>query len=128
MLCIVDYFLYIKSIDLKFMSRASFVTYCVLVIIILVLSALVVFRNSQVADYASEERALKDSILTLSVKIDSSHARQQRLERQLDGLSTIESQVITKTHDKINFIYSVATPDELDSIIRSNWKTKSRYN
>ncbi len=110
------------------MSRASFVTYCVLVTIILVLSALVVFRNRQVTDYASNEKALKDSISALSVEIDSSHARQERLERQLDGLSTIESQVIIKTHDKINFIYSVATPDELDSIIRSNWKTKSRYN
>jgi hypothetical protein len=128
MLCIVDYFLYIKSIDFKVMSRASFMSYFILVAIILTLSLIVLFRNNQVLDYMKTEKDLKDSISALSVEIDSSHARQARLERQLTGLSTIETQVIIKTHDKINFIYSNATPSELDSIIRSTWKTKSRYN
>lgn len=109
------------------MSRTVFINYAILVTIIIVLSSVVVFRNQELEAYKKGDKDLRDSISTLSVQIDSSHARQARLEAQIDILNHTEARVISKTHEKIQFIYSTATPDELDSLIRTNWKTQSRY-
>lgn len=109
------------------MSKAVFINYGILVTIIIILSSVIVFRNQELETYKKGDKDLRDSISKLSVQIDSSHARQARLEAQIDILNHTEAKVISKTHEKIQFIYSTATPDELDSLIRSNWKSKSRY-
>lgn len=107
------------------MSKSIFIF---LILIILILSAVLIFRTHKLTEQDSHEKALRDSISMLSAQIDSSHVRQAKLQAKIDSLSSLETTVITRTHDKIKFIYSTATPDELDSIIRSTWKTKSRYN
>ena len=110
------------------MSKTVFVNYCILVTIILILSIIMVFKNQAIDAYKHDDKALRDSISAFYIQIDSSHARQARLEAQINSVNNKEIQVISKTHEKIQFIYSSATPDELDSLIRSNWKTQSRYN
>lgn len=99
----------------------------ILLIIIMILSGMIIFRNNQASEFTDNTKALKDSISTLYKRIDSLHVRQAKLKAKIDSLSSIEATVITTTHDKIKFIYSTATPADLDSIIRSAWKTKSRY-
>ena len=107
------------------MSKGVFIF---LILIILILSGVIIFREKQPVIDVDHEKALRDSISMLSAQIDSSHVKQARLKAQIDSLSSLETTVITKTHEKIKFIYSTATPADLDSIIRSAWKTKSRYN
>ena len=107
------------------MSKGVFIF---LILIILILSGVIIFREKQPVIDVDHEKALRDSISMLSAQIDSSHVKQARLKAQIDSLSSLETTVITKTHEKIKFIYSTATPAALDSIIRSAWKTKSRYN
>jgi hypothetical protein len=106
------------------MSKGVFIF---LVLIILILSGALLFRDKQLSAALDYEKSLRDSISTLSAEIDSSHVRQAKLQSKIDSLSSVETKVITTTHDKINFIYSTATPSDLDSIIRSAWKVQSRY-
>lgn len=69
-----------------------------------------------------------DSIKTLQVSIDESKYRQSLLERSYDSLLSIEPQIIYRTREKVKFIFNTNDPDVLDSIIRSGWKTRPRYN
>ncbi len=73
------------------------------------------------------EKALRDSIAYLQKRIDSSHVRQDKLERAYDSVCNLEPQIKYKTREKIKFIFSSATPDELDSIIRAAIKREIRY-
>lgn len=109
------------------MDRNNLIAYSSLIVVIIVLLGVIYFRRPQVIVSSDREQVLKDSIALLQTKIDSSHARQDRIQRAYDSLLSIDPIIISKTRDKIKFIYSTATPDELDSIIRTNWKTKSRY-
>jgi hypothetical protein len=108
-------------------NRSNLIAYSVMILIIIILLAVIYFRKPDVTIQSDRERVLQDSIAVLQTKIDSSHARQDRLQRSFDSLVAIDPIVISKTRDKIKFIFSTATPDELDSIIRTTWKTKSRY-
>jgi len=109
------------------MSKANIIAYVSLLGIIIILLAIIFFRKPQVIEVIGKEQVLRDSLILLQRNIDSSHVRQEKLQKSFDSLLAIDPIVISKTRDKIKFIYSTATPDELDSIIRTNWKTKSRY-
>jgi hypothetical protein len=80
-----------------------------------------------VPETSKDEKILKDSLLILQKRIDSSRLVQDKLQKSYDSLKSIETPVIYRTRDKIKFILSDASPDELDSLIRTNWKYKSRY-
>lgn len=95
-------------------------------IIIMILGAIIIFRKPETIQLPPNE-AWKDSVTMLHKEIKLGHIRQNKLKKSYDSLSSLEPRIITRTHDKIKFIYSTATPDDLDSIIRSNWKTASRY-
>jgi hypothetical protein len=73
------------------------------------------------------EKALRDSIAYLQKRIDSSHIRQEQLELAYDSVCRLEPQIKYKTREKIKFILTAATPDELDSIIRAAIKREIRY-
>jgi|Laugresu1bdmlbsd_1035121.scaffolds.fasta_scaffold43669_1 hypothetical protein len=73
------------------------------------------------------EKALRDSIAYLQKRIDSSHIRQEQLELAYDSVCRLEPQIKHKTREKIKFILTAATPDELDSIIRAAIKREIRY-
>ena len=109
------------------MSKANIIAYVSLLGIIIILLAIIFFRKPQVIEVIGKEQVLRDSISLLQRNLDSSHVRQDKLQKSFDSLLAIDPIIISKTRDKIKFIYSTATPDELDSIIRTNWKTKSRY-
>lgn len=69
-----------------------------------------------------------DSIKSLQLSIEESKYRQSQLERSYDSLSKLEPQIIYRTREKVKFIFNTNDPAVLDSIIRSGWKTKPRYN
>lgn len=102
------------------------------IILILGLGALAIynFNKDKVIDNSinSKEIRLQDSIIRLNREITMSHLKQVLLEKQYDSLLTLDPHVITRTNEKIKFIYSTATPDQLDSIIRTTWKTNLRHN
>ena len=76
---------------------------------------------------SKRELELKDSIRLLQSRIDSSKARQVQLEHAYDSLLKIEPTIIHDTREKIKFIYTEATPSQLDSIVFSKSKRKPRY-
>ena len=76
---------------------------------------------------SGKEQLLEDSIALLTKTINKSEIHQHILEEQYDSLLNLDPKIIIRTNEKIKFIYSTATPSELDSIIRTNWKTNLRY-
>lgn len=88
---------------------------------------IIIFRKPEQIVVSGQDQILKDSISILQRDIDSSIMRQNKIQKAYDSILNIEPIIINKTHDKVHFIFSNATPDDLDSIIRANWKTKSRY-
>lgn len=106
--------------------KITTIAFLISLMIILILSAIIIFRKPTIIEN-SNDTAWKDSVTLLHKEIEKSHLRQIELQKAYDSLSSIEPHIITRTNDKIKFIYSTATPNDLDSIIRSNWKTNSRY-
>lgn len=98
-----------------------------LLILVLALSVYIVLDKSERILLIDKEKHLKDSLLLLKQEVEKSHYRQDVLEKAYDSLRAIDPEVITRTRDKIKFIYT-ANPSELDSVIRATWKTSSRYN
>lgn len=108
------------------MNRPTLFVFMGLLVVIVILLGIIIFRKPTVI-VPSNDKVYKDSIAVLQAKIDSSRVRQERLEKAYDSLVAIDPPVIYRTRDKIKFILTDASPDELDSIIRTTWKTKSRY-
>lgn len=106
--------------------KTSLIALSITLVIIIILSGIIIFKKPEILIAAPDE-SWKDTIANLHKEIKISHLRQTQLQNSYDSLSNLEPRVITRTHDKIKFIYSTATPDDLDSIIRTNWKTTSRY-
>lgn len=99
----------------------------VLICSVIGLLLFIIFDKPSDKEPSKDEKILRDSLLILQRRIDSSRVVQNKLEKAYDSLKNIEAPIIYRTHDKIKFILSDASPDELDSIIRTNWKHKSRY-
>ena len=97
------------------------------IIIIIVLIAIIVFRKPNVITLENNDKLYKDSIALLQKQIMTSESKIKVYEIKYDSVCNLEPKIVYRTHEKINFILTTATPDELDSIIRSTWKTKSRY-
>jgi Cdc6-like AAA superfamily ATPase len=93
-------------------------------VIILGLLSIIIFRkpHTVIVDDAYE-KVLQDSISLMKKQIDMSHARQIKIQNSYDSLLNIDPQVQYRTNEKIKIIYSTATPNQLDSIIRATWKT-----
>ena len=108
------------------MSKNNIV-HLVMIGIILILAAVIIFRKPTMTVITGREKQIVDSLSLLQSQLDSSKVRVSNLQRSYDSLSSLEPGVIYRTHDKIKFIFSDATPDDLESIIRTNWKTESRY-
>lgn len=107
-------------------KKGIIIVIAILVVILIIQQAIIVFRKP-VVEVSGQEKILLDSIKTLDKNLEMSRIRERRIQSQYDSLQAIEPHIITNTRDKVKFIYSTATPDELDSIIRTAWKTKSRY-
>jgi hypothetical protein len=73
-------------------------------------------------NFLAKELLLKDSINNLQKEIDMSRIKQAKIQHDYDSMLKIEPQIIIKTNEKIKFIYGDASPDDLDSIIRSSTK------
>jgi hypothetical protein len=78
--------------------------------------------------YLKEQLKYQYSIDSLQQEINLSRIKQSRLQKAYDSMKLIEPEVIYRTHEKVKFIYSDASTSELDSIIRSNWKTETGHN
>ena len=101
------------------------IIYIILLLIICLLLAFIIFRKEPpTMDLDNKVKVLEDSLAIMQKEIDLSHDRQYKLEKRNDSLSSLEPTIIYRTRDKIKFIYTDATIDELDSIIRASWKTK----
>jgi hypothetical protein len=94
------------------------------IVIILVLAGVLILREPKQITNNDNEKVLRDSIALMQSQIDSSHVRQIKLQSSYDSLLNIEPEIRYRTNEKIKFIYSTATPSQLDSIIRTNWKTQ----
>ena len=109
------------------MENKSKIAFEILIIIIICLIAFIIFRKPEVIITSGKEQLLEDSIALLTKTINKSEIHQHILEEQYDSLLNLDPKIIIRTNEKIKFIYSTATPSELDSIIRTNWKTNLRY-
>lgn len=76
---------------------------------------------------SAREKELRDSISLLQKQADESRLRQSRLQASYDSLLCVEPKIIYQTREKIKFIYTEATPHQLDSIIRAKSKRRKRY-
>lgn len=94
------------------------------IVTILVLAGILILREPKQVIINDNEKILKDSIVLMQRQIDSSHVYQIKLQSSYDSLLNVEPQIRYKTNEKIKFIYSTASPAQLDSIIRANWKTQ----
>lgn len=103
------------------------IVHLVMIGIILILAAIIIFRKPTMTVISGREKQIVDSLALLQSQLDSSEIRVTNLQRGYDSLNSLEPGVIYRTHDKVKFIFSDATPDDLDNIIRANWKTESRY-
>lgn len=84
--------------------------------------------SNNINTYLQKELLLKDSISSLQKEIDDSHLRQSVLQHSYDSMLNIEPQIIYRTNETVKFIYGDASPSQLDSIIRSNWKIETGHN
>lgn len=96
-------------------------------VIILILLAIVIFRKPDVIIKEETNKSTKDYITLLEKQCKTSEVKVKNLEHQCDSLSSLEPKIEYRTNEKIKFILTIATPNELDSCIRANWKSKSRY-
>lgn len=98
-----------------------------LVGLVLILFAIIIFRKPTVIVTSDREQVLQDSVKLLRSQRDSSLGRQAKIQNSFDSLMNLDPQIKYRTHEKIKFIFNTASPRDLDSIIRTNWKTSSRY-
>lgn len=92
--------------------------------------AIIIMRNQNqnaTVSFSSEEKRLRDSISILQKEIDAGHVRQEKLQHDYDSMLHVEPIIIHETREKIKFIYTEATPNQLDSIIRTKSKRHKRY-
>jgi hypothetical protein len=112
-------------------NNKSFATNIALIsamlLIIIGLIAYIIYKKPETIIKSDTEQRLRDSISLLQKQIDSSRVRQSRLQVSYDSLLNVEPRVIYVTREKIKFIFGAASPSQLDSIIRTKWKTRSRY-
>jgi hypothetical protein len=88
------------------MSRANIIAYSVLFLIIIILSAILIFRKPQIIEVSNQEQIYKDSVLLLQKNIELSHIRQDSIQEAYDSLLNIDPQVINRTREKVTlFIY-----------------------
>ena len=102
-----------------------FISTLISIIILLLIIMLIYYPKSN--QNVFDDSNLRDSIKLLQNQIDSSKIKQQILENQYDSLLALPPKIKYKTNEKIKFIYYDASPSDLDSIIRSNWKTGIRH-
>lgn len=101
-------------------SKTSYVIGSLLLLIFLLL-VYIILKNPQLLYISDKEKELRDSIVLLRSNIDSSVVRQAKIQHQYDSLLLIEPGVIYSNHEKTKFIFNTASPDQLDSTIRSVW-------
>jgi len=105
------------------------ITLIIIIIGLSMVSGWLYFNKTVVVSSTSEqELRLRDSISILQKEIETSVIRQTYLQHAYDSMLLVEPQIIYRTRETIKFIYGDATPDQLDSIIRTNWKTHSGHN
>lgn len=109
------------------MSKGNLIAYCILLLVIIGLLLVIFLRKPEVVHDDSAEKVLRDSINVLHKNVEESHQRQESIQRQFDSLSALGPKTIYRTREKIKYIFDTRNPDDLDSIIRATWKTKSSY-
>lgn len=110
------------------MNKNATIAFVAMTLAIIALLAIIIFRQPTVTVVSGKEQIYKDSLALMQKEVDASHIRQAKLQGSYDSLLLIDPQVQYRTHEKIKIIYSTATPNQLDSIIRANWKTELRHN
>lgn len=106
------------------MNKFSLITIGILLTIIVFLGAVLIFKKNPETGVNDKERILRDSIAILQKDISLSQERQTKIQKDFDSLQSIDQQVIYRTREKIKFIFNTSDPSILDSLIRSNWRTK----
>lgn len=98
-------------------------------IVAVILTVMIMYAQNENAtvSFTSEEKRLRDSISILQKEIEASHIRQDKLQHDYDSMLHVEPQIIYETREKIKFVYTEASPSQLDSIIRTKSKRKHRY-
>ena len=103
--------------------------FCGITLIAIAITIVIMYSQQQSANvsFTSEEKRLRDSISVLQKEIEDSHIRQNKLQQAYDSMLNVEPKIIYETREKIKFVYTEATPSQLDSIIRTKSKRKHRY-
>lgn len=103
-------------------TKTSNIFIWILLFIITVLVIAFIYKDDIVPPSNDpRDQIRKDSLELLKRQIDSSHVRQEKLQHDIDSLSSLDLIIIYRTHEKIKFINTTATPSQLDSIIRATW-------
>jgi len=92
-----------------------------LLLLVFLLLLYIIVKNPKLIFIGDKEKELRDSIVLLRSNVDSSVVRQAKIQHQYDSLLLIEPGVIYSNHEKTKFIFNTASPDQLDSIIKSVW-------
>ena len=95
-------------------------------LIIIILISIIIFRkpNDVVTIDKTKDKIQKDSINMLLYEISSYEDKINDLKIKYDSVTNIETHVITRTNEKVKFIYLTTNPTTLDSTIRENWDSK----
>ena len=110
------------------MNKTRLIYNIIVMSIIFILTVIIVFKKEESVINFDSEKRLIDSLNVLQKLIDTSKLKQLKLEKAYDSLLTLEPIIIYKNNEKIKFIFAELDPSILDSIIRTEWKTKPRYN
>lgn len=103
--------------------------FCIILLFAVIITMIIMYTQNKKANvsFTSEEKRLRDSISLLQKEIDASHIRQDKLQHDYDSMLHVEPIIIHETREKIKFVYTEATPNQLDSIIRTKSKRSKRY-
>ena len=107
-------------------NKGFIITISIFVLIILILLAIIIFRKPiEVMTFDKDkDKIQKDSISLLLEKYQASQVQIDKLNKQFDSLSIIETHIIYRTNEKVKFIFNTLDPNVLDSTIRHSWETK----
>lgn len=114
-----------RQMTTRQLTRIAFAT-CIGLILILL--AIIIFRKPETVIASDKEKVLRDSIALIQQEVDASRMRQAKIQKSYDSLLTVDPHIEYRTREKIKFIFNTASPRELDSVIRANWKTSSGHN
>lgn len=95
-------------------------------LLLICISVLIFCKQINIPDF-DKNKQLQDSILLLEKELDILHHRQDSINKINDSLTNLEPTIKHVNRTKIQFIYTDADINDLDSIVRKWSKRKARY-